>query len=282
MPAVGGLGVRATVRLMNPVRLFASLWAYRDLVFQLARRDVDSRYRGSYLGALWSFLNPLFMLTIYTFVFSVIFKARWGLQQERRLDFALVLFCGLIVFNTFAECLGRAPSLVVGQPQYVKKVKFPLQILPIVVVLSTLVHTAVSFTVLLLGVWFGQGTMSWTVLWLPLVIVPLLLLCSGCGWFLSALGVFVRDVGHLVGLLVTSLLFLSPIFYPASAVPDWAQPVYAVNPLSIIIKQARRVVIWGQVPEWGPLLGVTAVASLVALAGYAWFQRTRNGFADVL
>jgi lipopolysaccharide transport system permease protein len=267
---------------MSPRGVARDLWSHRELLGQLARRDVVGRYRGSYLGILWSLLNPIFMLIVYTFVFRMVFRARWGLEDEGRVDFALVLFCGLIVFNTFAECASRAPSLIVSSPQYVKKVRFPLQILPIVVTLSALTHAAVGFLVLLLGVAFQMGTPSWTLVFLPLLVLPLVLFCAGVGWFLSALGVFVRDIQQAIGIAVTALLFLSPIFYSASQVPEWLSPIYLLNPLSVIIEQTRGIVIWGRLPDWGHLLAVTLLSGLTAVAGYAWFQRTRRGFADVL
>lgn len=277
-----GLGLRETLRLGDPRRVARDLWSHRELVGQLTRRDVVGRYRGSYLGLLWSLLNPLFMLAVYTFVFSMVFEARWGLQNEGRMDFALVLFCGLIVFQVLADCATRAPSLIVGAPQYVKKVVFPLQILPVVVTLSALIQGAVSFLVLLAGVWLEMGGLSWTLVFLPFLVFPLVLLCAGIGWFLSALGVFVRDVQQVIGIVVTALLFLSPIFYSVTSIPEWVRPIYGLNPLSILIEQMRAIVIWGHVPEWRPVLLVTLLTGLVALGGYAWFQRTRRGFADVL
>jgi len=277
-----GLGVRETLRLGDPRRLARDLWSHRELLGQLTRRDVVGRYRGSYLGLLWSLLNPLFMLTVYTFVFSMVFKARWGIENEGRADFALVLFCGLIVFQMLADCATRAPSLIVGSPQYVKKVVFPLQILPVVATLSALIHAAASFLVLLVGVGLGMGGLSWTLVFVPLLVLPLVLLCSGVGWFLSALGVFVRDIQQGIGIVVTALMFLSPIFYSVADIPEWVRPIYGLNPLGVIIEQMRAIVIWGRVPEWQPVVLVTLFTGLVSLGGYAWFERTRRGFADVL
>lgn len=282
MPIRTGLGLIYTLRLMNPRSVVRNLWRERELILQLASRDVTSRYKGSYLGLLWSLLNPVLMLTIYTFVFGVLFKARWGLEGEGRLEFALVLFSGLIIFGLFSECANRAPSLIVSAPQYVKKVQFPLQVLPVVSTLSALAHASISLVVLVIGLWLGMGLVHWTIVWLPLVVLPLLLLSVGLGWLLSALGVFLRDISQMTGIATTAMLFLSPIFYPVSRIPEQLRPYYAINPLSVIIEQTRRVLIWGTSPDWLALSIVTVSTGLLALAGFAWFQRTRRGFADVM
>jgi len=282
VPVRTGLGLAQTIRLLNPIALARGLWAQRELIFQLTKREILGRYRGSYLGLAWSFLTPLLMLTIFTLVFGVIFQARWGLENESRFHFALVLFCGLIVFNVFSECVTRAPGLVLNQPQYVKKIRFPLEILPVIVFLSAATHAAASLLVLLLGLWLGAGIFNWTVLWFPLVILPLAMLCLGLSWWLASMGVYFRDIGQIIGIATMAVLFLSPIFYPLSAVPDWLQPFYQLNPLTLVIANARGTLIWGQPPNWLHLLTGMAVNFLVALLGYAWFQRTRKGFADVL
>jgi lipopolysaccharide transport system permease protein len=282
VPIRTGLGLIYTLRLMNPRSVVRNLWRERELILQLASRDVTSRYKGSYLGLLWSLLNPVLMLTIYTFVFGVLFKARWGLEGEGRLEFALVLFSGLIIFGLFSECANRAPSLIVSAPQYVKKVQFPLQVLPVVSTLSALAHASISLVVLVIGLWLGMGLVHWTIVWLPLVVLPLLLLSVGLGWLLSALGVFLRDISQMTGIATTAMLFLSPIFYPVSRIPEQLRPYYAINPLSVIIEQTRRVLIWGTSPDWLALSIVTVSTGLLALAGFAWFQRTRRGFADVM
>jgi lipopolysaccharide transport system permease protein len=282
VPVRTGLGLAQTIRLLDPIALARGLWAQRELIFQLTKRDILGRYRGSYLGLAWSFLTPLLMLTIFTLVFGVIFQARWGLENESRFHFALVLFCGLIVFNLFSECVNRAPGLILNQPQYVKKIRFPLEILPVIVFLSAATHAAASLLVLLLGLSLGAGIFNWTVLWFPMVILPLAMLCLGLSWWLASMGVYFRDIGQIMGIATMAVLFLSPIFYPLSAVPEWLQPFYQLNPLTFIIASARGTLIWGQPPDWLHLLGVMAANFFVALLGYAWFQRTRKGFADVL
>ncbi len=282
VPIRTGLGIRRTLPLLNPLRLVRHLWTHRQLIFQFAKRDVLSRYKGSYLGIGWSFLTPLFMLVVFTFVFSVVFQARWGGGQGSRVEFALILFCGLIVFNAFAECVTRAPGLILANANYVKKVVFPLEILPVTVLASALVHAAVSLLVLLLGLGFFLEVFHWTIIFVPVIFLPLALLCLGLGWFLASLGVYIRDIGQVVGILIQALLFLSPIFYPVSAIPEVLRPLYRVNPLTFVIENMRAVVIWGELPQWETMGIGTAVALATALLGYAWFQRTRGGFADVL
>jgi lipopolysaccharide transport system permease protein len=259
----------------------ASLWRHRQLLGQMVRREVAGRYRGSVLGLLWSFFNPVLMLAVYTFVFSIIFQAKWGGQTGSRAEFAVILFAGLIVFNLFAEVVSRAPGLILGNVNLVKKVVFPLEILPVVAIGSAFFHAVVSLIVLL-AFKLLIGSIPWTVALLPVVLAPLLLLVVGIAWFLAALGVYLRDVSQTVGIAVTALLFLSPIFFPAAAFPEVIRPYMFLNPLTLIIEECRAVLIWGRSPQW-PMLGLyTLIALAVALAGLAFFQKSRRGFADVL
>ena len=259
------------------------LWQYRALVAQLTRRDVMGRYRGSALGLLWSLFHPVLMLATYTFVFSVIFKARWGEGVgDSKVEFAIVLFTGLIVFSLFSECINRAPGLVLNNVNYVKKVVFPLEILPWVAFCSALFHFTVSLAVLLAFLLVVERTLHWTLLLLPVVMLPLILLTLGLSWLLASLGVYIRDVGQAVGVITMVLMFMSPIFYPVSAVPENVQGLIRWNPLTQAIEQAREVVIFGRQPDWWGLAMMAIVGALVAWLGLAWFQRTRGGFPDVL
>ena len=282
IPIRTGLGLARTIRHMNPVALARDLWGQRELILQLSKRDILARYRGSYLGILWALLTPLFMLTVFTLVFGVILRTRWGMEDEGRLDFALVLFTGLVVFNVFSECVLRAPGVIVTQPQYVKRVAFPLQILPVVILLSASAHGLVSLVVLMAALWLVSGVLHWTALLAPLVLLPLLMFCLGLSWFLASLGVYIRDVSQMTGIVNISMLFLSPIFYPLSAIPESLRPLYQLNPLTSIIEATRAVLVWGQMPTWQYLTVGSTAAGITALMGYAWFQRTRGGFADVL
>lgn len=261
--------------------MLKGLWLHRSLIRMLAVREVAGRYRGSVLGLFWSFVNPLLLLAVYTFVFSVVFKARWGSGGENRFDFALILFTGLLFFNLFAECINRAPSLILGNANYVKKVVFPLEILPWAALGSALFHAMVSLSVLLAALLVTRG-LPWTVLLLPLVLIPLCLLTMGLSWILAALGVFLRDVGQIVGLAVTVLLFMSPVFYPVSALSPELGKLLLLNPLSFLIEQARDLVIFGRLPYSSGLVLVTGVSLLCAWLGFFWFQKVRKGFADVL
>ena len=266
----------------TPVEMFASLWRNRSLIQASAKREVLGRYRGSALGLLWSFFNPIFMLSVYTFVFSEVFNARWSSGSESKTEFALVLFAGLIVFNLFAECINRASSLVLSNPNYVKKVVFPLEILPFVGLLSAAYHMLISLIVWIVAYVILSGLPHTTVLLLPLIVLPFALFIMGLSWALASLGVFLRDVSQFVGVAVTTLMFLSPIFYPASALPETYRHILYLNPLTPVIEMTREVLYWGKLPNLA-LLGIYWLASvLIAWLGFAWFQKTRKGFADVM
>ncbi len=269
---------------ISPMALAGSLWRNRYLIARLTRREVVGRYKGSALGLAWSFFNPVFMLTVYTFVFSEIFKARWGGNGggDSKTQFAVVLFVGMIVLSLFSEVVNRAPSLILGNVNYVKKVVFPLEILPVIAMGATLFHTLVSLGVLGLAYFAFNGYLHWTAIFTPIVLLPLVILTTGLAWMLASLGVFLRDVGQTIGILTTVLMFLSPVFYPVTAVPERFRAFILANPLTFIIEQAREVLIWGHVPDWQGLAVYTASACVAAWVGYAWFQKTRKGFADVL
>lgn len=267
---------------ISPRVMLGSLWQHRALTRALVQREVVGRYRGSIMGLVWSFLNPVLMLLIYTFVFSVVFKARWSAGSDSKTEFALVLFSGLLVFNFFAECFNRAPALVLQNVNYVKKVVFPLEILPWVSLGAALFHALISTLVWLLAYCLLNGAPHPTVLLLPLVLLPLMLFTLGVSWALASLGVYLRDVAQFIGVLTTILMFLSPIFYSGSTLPEEYQGLLMFNPLTPAVEQAREVLYWGRVPnlaEWGYYLLGSAV---MAWLGFAWFQKTRKGFADVL
>lgn len=259
-----------------------SLWRHRGLIMALTRREVAGRYRGSVLGVMWSLLQPLLMLTVYTFVFSVVFKARWRSGTDSQTEFALLLFAGLIVFNIFAECVNRAPGLVLSQPNFVKKVVFPLEIIPVVALCTAMFHACVSLCVWLAAYGVLWGMPHWTVVLVPVVLVALAGFVLGVSWILASIGVYVRDVAQLVGMAVTVLMFLSPIFYPVDALPARFQPLFQLNPLTPAIEQSRDLLFWGKLPDPMALIAYVAVGLGVAWIGFAWFQKTRDGFADVL
>lgn len=266
----------------TPIEMFASLWRNRSLILASAKRDVLGRYRGSAVGLLWSFFNPVLMLAVYTFVFGEIFKTRWSSGSESKIEFALVLFVGLIVFNLFSECINRAPVLVVSKENYVKKVVFPLEILPFVELLSALFHGAISLCVWLLAYSILIGMPPVTVLYLPVIVIPFLLFILGLSWGLASLGVFVRDVGQFIGIATTFLLFLSPVFYPVTAWPQSYRYLIYINPITPAVEAARAVLYFGETPSFMLLGFYWAIAFMIAWFGFAWFQKTRKGFADVM
>jgi lipopolysaccharide transport system permease protein len=266
------------------VALAKSLWRNRQLIVQMTKREVVGRYKGSAMGLAWSFFNPVFMLVVYTFVFSEVFKSRWGGVggDDSKTQFAVILFAGMIVLSLFSEVLNRAPNLILSNVNYVKKVVFPIEILPVIAMGAALFHSLISLGVLLTAFTIFNGYLHPTVILMPLVLLPLIILSLGLAWMLASLGVFLRDVGQTIGLITTVLMFLSPVFFPITAVPERFRPIMMANPLTFIIEQAREVIIWGHLPNWLGLGIYTIVATFIAWAGYAWFQKTRKGFADVL
>lgn len=272
--------------LSHPVSLtslLVSIWRNRQLIWQMTQREVVGRYRGSFMGLAWSFFNPVLMLAVYTFVFSVIFKARWELGDgESQFQFAIILFTGLIAHGLFAEVANRAPDLILANVNYVKKVVFPLEILPVVVMGVALFHALISLIVLLAAFILFNGFLHWQALLAPIILLPLVIVTMGVAWCLTSLGVFLRDVGQVIGVITKMLLFLSPIFYPITSLPEVFRPWFMLNPLTFIIEQVRTALILGRQPDWAGLSAYMAMAIMVAWIGYVWFQKTRKGFADVL
>lgn len=265
--------------ILNPLRIVADIWRHRYLLGQLIKRDVLLRYRGAMFGVLWIFLSPLLMLGIFAFVFGHIFQARWPQQQEG-LPFWLILYSGLIVFNIFAEAVTRSPSAVRSYPSFVKKIIFPVNILPVVPLGAALVHGGFNFLILLAALaWTGH--LHAAILLFPLLIAPLVLLALGLSWFLSAWGVFIKDMTQIVPVLVQMLLFLSPVFYPVSAVPEILRPIYQYNPLGAVIETSRAAAI-GQPIEWGAWGIALGFCLGMSILGYAFFQHSREEFADAL
>ena len=270
-------------RYAHPWRLVLHFVERRELIWQFTLREVQGRYRGSYLGILWTLITPLMRLIVYTFVFSVIFKRGWaGSEPESFMDFALILFSGMVPFGVFSECVLRAPSLIISNRTYVKKVVFPLEILPVSAVGSALVHSLTSLGIVLAGLLISSGKLHWTLLYLPLVYLPLTAFTLGVSWLLASLGVFIRDIGNFVGVVVQLLFFLTPILYPVSAAPKAVRPLLRLNPLSTIVEDFRGAVVWGMTPDWLWLGGVTLVSGLVMLGGYMWFMKIKRAFADVI
>lgn len=272
---------------VTPIEMYRSGKRYRQLIAQMTQREISSRYKGSIFGILWAFLTPILMLAVYTFVFSVVFKARWvgaGAPdgEQSKADFAIMLFTGMIVYGIFAECVNRAPGLILGNPNYVKRVVFPLDILPWTVMGTALFNASISFVVLIAFFLLTNHVLTWTALLLPVVLLPLVFLCMGLSWFLSSLGVYFRDVGQTVGIVTTVLMFMSPVFYPLASLPLKFQFYLRFNPLTSIIEQTRDVLLLSRVPDPTHLLISILISMLIAWLGFAWFQKTRRGFADVI
>ena len=269
---------------IGPLAMLRSMWVHRGLIARLTGRELAGRYRGSMLGMVWAVLTPLMMLGVYTFVFRTVFKARWTAEGPGagNGEFALLLFAGLILFNVFSETVNRAPGLMLENVSYIKKVVFPLEIMPAVALAGAVCNAGIGFAVLALFYGPVFGAPPWTALLIPLMLPSLALLTLGLSWFLASVGVFLRDLRQFIGVAVTMLMFLSPIFYPASAIPEELRPLLVFNPLTSILEQGRNLLFWGVTPDWGAWLGMLVFSYAVAWLGYAWFVKTRKGFADVV
>jgi len=266
----------------GPSGLISSLIGHRRLIRALTVREISARYRGSVLGLAWSIAQPVFMLAIYAFVFSEVFKARWPGGTGSRTEFALVLFAGLLVFNMFAEVFNRAPQLVLSNANYVKRVVFPLEVLSVVSVITALFNLLVSLLVWLAFYLIAAGIPHPTVLLFPLVLMPMILFLTGLSWFFAALGVFLRDIAQITAIVTTAIMFLTPIFFPVDAVPERFRGLLDLNPLAPIVRQVREVLIWNMgldIVSFGISL---SIGLLVFFAGFAFFQKVRKGFADVI
>lgn len=261
------------------------LLRHRHLLTQLLRRDIASRYRGSLLGIFWALLTPLLMLGVYSFIFGTVFRTRWqAAPQEAASDiaFPLLLYSGLIIHQFAAEILTRSTTIILHNSSYVKKVVFPLPILPVMVVLSAGFLALIQFILLFVAMGATGHSIPLTALWLPVIWAPLILLLCGGAWLVASVGVFLRDLSQIMGFLVTILLFLSPIFYPVTALPEPYRTFMQFNPLTPIIENTRTVLFYGAMPDW-TLLGVYSLAALIICqCAYWWFKRTRKGFNDVL
>lgn len=271
--------LRPSVALSEIVR---SIVRNRGLIAALIHRDIASRYRGSALGFAWAVLNPMIMVGVYTFVFGVAFKARWTGGTGETVEFALLLFLGLVIYNILSECLVRSPVLIISNPNYVKKISFPLEILPVSLVGSAVLTGIVNFCV-----WYTICTLlfrtpSVTTVFVPFAIIPLAILALGVGWLMASLGVFIRDLAQVVPFLSTMLLFLSPVFYPVAALPEFMRPIAYLNPLTLPIETIRNLTLLGGGVDFEAWLIYLMAAMTFGYLGFVWFQRTRKGFADVI
>lgn len=253
-----------------------------ELFWALSRREIAARFKGSYGGLSWYVIQNLLLLMLYSFVFGTLFKSRWGQGDQPQGNFTIALFIGLIVFNLFAECVTRAPTLILANANYVKKVVFPLDVLPAVTLATAIFNAFVAFLVLIAVSWFLDSPMHWQGLWIPVIVLPLLVLILGITWLLAALGTYIRDINQMVTLLISAFMFLSPLFYQITALPKAAQRWVMLNPLTIPMQESRAALMLGQSPDWAALGVYMLIAIPVAMLGYACFQKLRGGFADVL
>lgn len=281
------LSARPMTTVGNPstslTTLFKTLWRSRQLIALMTRREAMARYKGSIFGIAWSLVTPILMMIVYTFVFSVVFKSKWeGGGSNSKTQFAVLLFTGMIVHGLFAEIFNKAPGIILGNVNYVKRVVFPIEILSIISAGSALFSAFINVLVLSSAFYIFNGYIPWTAPLVVLVLGPLVIGCIGMSWILSAAGVFLRDISQSVGIFTTIMTFISPVFFPVSAIPAQFQAIVKLNPLTFIIEQSRNVLIWGVAPDWTVLGTYYLGAILLSATGYIWFQKARKGFADVL
>lgn len=253
-----------------------------SLIWEMTKREILGRYRGASLGLIWTLLGPLMMVVVYSVAFGEILRAKWPAIGGGTSNFALILFVGLIVHGLFAECLTRSPMLVVSNPNYVKRIIFPLEILPLPMLLSALFHFAMNLVVFTVVHFIFEGPVPITILLVPLVVMPMIVLLVGLAWFLAALGVYFRDINQVTGPIATAMLFLSSAIIPVDTLPENYQRIFYLNPLTFIIDEVRSVALWGILPDWPGLAWYLFFSLAFAYLGSLWFQSTRRGFADVL
>ncbi len=260
-----------------------SAWLrHRSLTLELSRRDILGRYRGASFGLMWSLISPFLMLIVYTIAFGYILRARWPDTSGSTADFAMLLFLGLLTHGFLAECLVRAPNLIAGNANLVKKIVFPLEVLPWTLAVSGLFHACANIIVFAFMNLVLRGEVHATILLWPLVFFPLMLVALGTVWLVSALSVFLRDIAQTTGAVATALLFLSSAIIPVQTLPESYQRIFRLNPLTFIIDQTREVAFWGRMPDWTGLAQYTLGALVFVYVAFAVFQKTRRGFADVL
>lgn len=276
----------SAVALLNPWRLLRNIWRHRDLAWQFAVREIELRHRGSRLGAIWALMNPLSMLVLYWFIFGEIFGAKFGIiPGETQYDYVLAMFFGLAMFQVFAEMLAWGPIVIATNPNFVKKVVFPLEVLPVAKIGDSAYHLGVSLCLVVFASLFGSTGVSWTVLWLPVLVLPLLMIALGIGWTLSAVGVFIRDIAQLAPLLATALQFASAVMFAPEKIANQLPPVWAVlkfNPLLQILDLGRSVVLWHLPMRWPQLFYVYGFAVVTLVLGYTCFMLLRRSFAEVI
>ena len=270
-------------KFLNPISAILGIWKYRDLLSQLVRRNIESRYKGTMIGLVWMVVTPFVMLAVYTFVFGVVLKVRWGTEfGDSKAAFAIIMFCGMAVFNIFSESVNGSVSIVTGNPNYVKKVVFPLELLPVSSVLSACFFGLIWIGILLLGIVVFLHKFCLAAVCLPLIFILLILISCGVAWFVASLGVYVRDLAHVIGIIMQVLYFMTPIFYSVEMVPAKFRIFLILNPLTSLVQSTRKVLMYDQWPNWHAMGIVFLLSIVIFQLGYFWFMKTKRGFADVL
>lgn len=257
------------------------VWRNRKLIVSMVRRDILSRYRGSFGGTLWTFLNPLLLMATYFFVFGVVLRTRFGADTSRT-GFVLYFLAGMLPWLAVSEAVGRAPSVILEYRTFVKKIVFPLETLPINLVISGAVTEAIGLVIFTIGLFAVRGSVPASVMWLPLLLIPQILFTAGLAWILAATGVYVRDLGQVTGYVLTLWFFLTPICYPESSLPASAITVLRFNPLFVLVRAYRAVFLENQSPSMRGMVGLWVIGAAFAVMGYAWFHRLRKTFADII
>lgn len=266
----------------NPKILVQVILRHHELIWRMIRHEIVSRYRGSVFGLVWSFVNPLVMLLVYLFVFNIVLKTRFNENSETKAEFALVVFAGFTVFIFFSEIINRSPSLILSNVNFVKKLVFPLEILTYIVTGTALFQVLINMVILLIANLFIYKSLPWTFVFFPVILLVLVPFCLGLSWILASLGTFIRDIGHVVVVSTQILMFMTPIFYPVNVIPERFRYYIELNPLTLIVSEMRSIAIYGNLPDWKSLLVYGICGWLIAWIGFIWFQKTRNGFSNVL
>ncbi|MFH1114444.1 MAG: ABC transporter permease [Pseudomonadota bacterium] len=268
---------------LNPFRLLCYLMKHRELISLFAWREFEGKYKGTYLGLVWAFLSPLLSLAVYFFVFSIVLGTKFSsMEGAGRTDFALILFGGIVVYNIFAVSASKAPLSIAEQTSFVKKVVFPLEILPVAALCASLLNAVLGLSMLIPALLVFSPKISSTLYLFPLVLIPMAAFSLGVSWLLGSLGVFAKDLGQAMAILLQLLFFASPVLYPLSAVPESLQGFMRLNPLTTILENTRRTLVLGQGLEWAWWAVITVVSLVVMQLGYVWFMKTKRYFADVM
>ena len=276
------MGISQGMKGFNLLELLSSTRTNHFVLSQLTKTEILTRYRGSVLGLAWSVLNPLFMLVVYSLVFDFLLKVRWAVKTPEETPYALALFAGILVHAFFSDCLVQSTTAISKNANFVKKIVFPLEVLPIVTVTSAVFNLFLSIVIFLIAIVFFGNTLHFSLLLIPIVLLPFIIFVLGMSYMLAAVGVYIKDVSQVAGMLSMMFLFLSPVLYPLSILPAKIQAIAMLNPLSFIIEQLRAVALNGNMLDWQGYLIYLMVSLLFLSLGYAIFQRTRKGFADVI